>query len=880
MMSRSDDDLIVRLVEGMLATPESEREGYLRGACAGDGDLFGEVWSRVQWEERMKGFLAEPVPWRMTDRFFEPGQLLAERFRLLREVGDGGMGVVYEAHDQRLDKHIAVKCPKPRFEQRLPPEAKGATHLAHPNLCRVFEIHTESTPDGKVDFLTMELLDGETLSASIRRHGRLPVSQVRDLTRQLCSGLEEAHRNGVIHGDLKPGNIILVERDDGETRAVITDFGLARLATGARAAGQQDNERGGTFAYMAPELFRGEKSSVASDLYALGAILYEALSGRRPFADNIDPQRRPERLPKLAPIVGRRAARRLDWILSRCLDPDPTRRPASAAEVSSAIALLQAAPSSKAVLATLMTALSIPFPLSDPLSVAVLAFDTSPEQKSLAEGVLVETGTLLRQVKVPGWRFSTIPVSESIDQEMKTPQQARLDLGATHVLQGTLQQRTGVITVRAKVTDTRSLRVIRDLALEFPPADVQLIPRALAGIVTGSLRLPSVPENPMNPEAYRYYIEGLGHLRHESRADDAIASLEQAAKLDPSSAPVGAALAQAYFLKYKVSSDPHYDELAHKTARRAEALNPDSPSVHMTAGMLLLESGHYARAAERFQRTVELNPNASDAWRRLARAYESMGQPQQALWALQKAISVEPRYYMSYRAIGTFYYNRAEYGQAVEQFRKAVELAPGEPEVHFILATGYAKLGRLAEAEGELRIALALRETVDALISLGAVLAFQGRDAESIPFYKRAGDLAPNNYLVWMNLADACRRTNVPGVVQQAYTRALQLTRQEIERNPQNAYVRGCIAYLLARLGYPEEAEHEIRQSLALPSANADTRRMAVRTYECLGRRKQTLEVLKDAPRTLLEEIAEFPEMKNLRQDPGFIELLTKPNPE
>src|SRR5262249_49484348 len=155
---------------------------------------------------------------------------------------------------------IAVKCPKPGFEQRLPPEAIAATKIAHPNVCKVHEIHTESTPDGQVDFLTMEFLEGETLSQRIRRRGQLPVEEVRELAGQICSGLEEAHRKGVIHGDLKSGNIILVQGAGGGMKAVITDFGLARLAGGAAAHGMQGSTRGGTFAYMAPELFVGEKS--------------------------------------------------------------------------------------------------------------------------------------------------------------------------------------------------------------------------------------------------------------------------------------------------------------------------------------------------------------------------------------------------------------------------------------------------------------------------------------------------------------------------------------------------------------------------------------------------------------------------------------------
>jgi tetratricopeptide (TPR) repeat protein len=382
----------------------------------------------------------------------------------------------------------------------------------------------------------------------------------------------------------------------------------------------------------------------------------------------------------------------------------------------------------------------------------------------------------------------------------------------------------------------------------------------------------------VNVEAEPFYKEGRKDLRQESRADEAISLLKLAAKLDPGSAPVWAALAQAYFVKYRLNSDSRYLELSQETTSRAKALNPDSPLVHMISGLLLLDSGHYSPAAEEFQRTVDLDPSDADGWRRLGRAYERGNEREKALKAFQRAIQAEPTYHAAYRWLGAFYYGQAEYERAVEQFSRSVDLMPGAPEGHFDLAAAYVRLGRYKEAEHELGISLELRETLNTLISLGAVLVFERRDADAIPYYQRAGELAPNYYLIWMNLADAYRRTNALALQQQAYKRAHQLCRKVTEGNPSNANVLAAEAYLLARLGNAEDAKHVIAQALAFPSADADTVQMAVRVYEALGERKLTIKILKEknASRRLLEDIARLPEMEKLRDDRDFKELLNQ----
>src|SRR4051794_31614999 len=206
---------------------------------------------------------------------FEPGTLLAGRYRIVARVGQGGMGEVYRADDLTLAQPVAMKFLPETLESdpvrlaQFHNEVRLARQVAHKNVCRMYDV-------GDVDglpFLTMEYVAGEDLSSLLRRIGRLPEDKALDLARQLCGGIAAAHDRGVLHRDLKPANVMI----DGEGQVRITDFGLAAVAG---AAGQS---RAGTPAYMAPELLAGKDASVASDIYALGLVFYELFTGRRAF---------------------------------------------------------------------------------------------------------------------------------------------------------------------------------------------------------------------------------------------------------------------------------------------------------------------------------------------------------------------------------------------------------------------------------------------------------------------------------------------------------------------------------------------------------------------------------------------------------------------
>jgi hypothetical protein len=289
---------------------------------------------------------------------FVPGQIIADRYRIVALAGRGGMGEVYRAEDLKLSQIVAIKFLPESVSKdaaalaRFHAEVRIARTVSHPNVCRMFDI---GDMDG-ITFLTMEYVDGEDLSSLVRRIGRLSTDKAAEIARQMCAGLAAAHDKGVIHRDLKPANIML----DGAGKVRITDFGLAGIAAMIEGA----DIRAGTPAYMAPEQLGGMEVTVKSDIYSLGLILYEIITGKRAFDATTLPElmrmREDSRIPIPSTLV-RDIDPMFERVILRCLATDPVLRPASALQVAAA------------------------FPGGDPLAAALAAGETpSPEMVAAA----------------------------------------------------------------------------------------------------------------------------------------------------------------------------------------------------------------------------------------------------------------------------------------------------------------------------------------------------------------------------------------------------------------------------------------------------------------------------------------------------------------
>lgn len=266
------------------------------------------------------------------ERRFLPGTVFVGRYRIIRLLGWGGMGEVYQATDLLLGQPVALKfLPELSAENesaraRFLNEVRTAREITHPNVCRVHDI---GVLDGQL-YISMEYVDGEDLASLLSRNGRLPTAKATELASGLCAGLAAAHKRGVLHRDLKPSNLML----DGLGNVHIMDFGLAAAADWVRPA----EAHHGTPAYMAPEQLAGKDASVQSDLYALGLVLYEMFTGKRPFKANSMAEllrMRQQGLAAPPSAIISDVDPRVERVIMACLEPDPERRPSSALSIAS-----------------------------------------------------------------------------------------------------------------------------------------------------------------------------------------------------------------------------------------------------------------------------------------------------------------------------------------------------------------------------------------------------------------------------------------------------------------------------------------------------------------------------------------------------------------
>lgn len=334
------------LYEAALELSGPARGKFVAEKCGNDGELRRELTALLRAHDEPTGPGDAPIVdlrkvFQTKSSYFSPGDLVMGRFRIVRHIGDGGMGSVYEAMDLEMGR-IALKtiradvAANPDILAHFMKEVLLARRVSGPHICR---IHEWSGTDYKPVFLTMEFLEGVTLADKLRESGPFQWREAKPIALEICAGLQSIHDAGIIHRDLKCRNIMLTERN-GRNCAVLMDFGLAREFTRDGAGGAAHSTRDGAIAgtpdYMAPEQFEGKELGPATDIYALGIVLYELVTGKHPYAASTPIEAAIHRARHLAPAsaIQRQVPRNWDRVIDCCLEYEPARRYSSASEVA------------------------------------------------------------------------------------------------------------------------------------------------------------------------------------------------------------------------------------------------------------------------------------------------------------------------------------------------------------------------------------------------------------------------------------------------------------------------------------------------------------------------------------------------------------------
>jgi serine/threonine-protein kinase len=850
----------------------------------------------------------------MTDAIPTIGQVLGH-YRIVEEIGAGGMGVVFRARDERLDRDVALKIlPK---QVLLTEAARRQFRREALSLARITDQHVAMAfdfgQDSGINYLVTEYVPGVTLDAKLA--GRpLPEAEVLQLGKQLASGLEAAHKEGVIHRDLKPSNLKVTP--DG--RLKILDFGLAyMLRTEAEVSETaplaETYSDAGTLPYMGPEQVKGHAPDERADLWSAGVVLYEMSTGKHPFGDSTG-ARLIAAILEQAPLpprgVNPKISEGLERIILRALQKDPKERYQSAGDLRIDLANLatgtapiypkRAAALNERRWLPIMIAAAVLFVSAGVWWTRHRAEQLAPEERMMAvlpfESVandaptnalglgLTDTVTAKLVQAVDDGHLQVISTRDLIAHGVKTSEQARSEFGTDLVLEGSLQQEGTRIRISWSLVNPHTHTQIAANTITGAAGDMfglqdKLVDDVLENLpraVEPGRRLALQERFNTKPAAYDYYLRGRGYLEDykvEDNLESAIAEFERAIAVDENYAPAYAAMGLAYDRGFRWKNrDKEWVQKAKTQCERALAITPQLAEGHTCLGNVLLSTGHYQDAAREFERSIDLDHNSDEALRSLADAYQKLGNPSAAEEAYRKALSLRPNYYGIYGTLGAFYSNQARYSDAAKMFQKELQLAPLYYYAYSNLGAMDLMLGQYPLAVEAFKQSIALRPTAVAYGNLGAVYFYMRRYADSAENLQEALRIDPRNWQNWGNLGDtlfqiAARR----GEAMSAYQKAIELAKERLEVNPQDASILSFTADYYAMLDREPQAREQMRRALEIAPADADVLFRAAILYNHSGDTEKTLDFLTKSvaaggSRTEIRDTPDFDRLKDVRR--------------
>ncbi|HLJ29222.1 MAG TPA: tetratricopeptide repeat protein [Candidatus Angelobacter sp.] len=905
-------DIFAAVVE----RPSDGRRAALAELCHGEPELELEVERLLSQHDEMGGFLegtSPPSGSSSSGHMLLPGEVLAGRYRILEFLGSGGMGEVYSAEDQDLGDPIAVKVIRQETPfgssvlERLRREVQLARRVTHPNVCRVFDLGHHELRDQDFIFLTMELIQGETLSARLMREGKINSPEALLIAEQLCQALDAAHHAGILHRDFKTSNVMLVGSGE-HLRAVVTDFGIARLmrpgastTTGTGTAITQGMIVG-TPAYMSPEQLLGEELTVATDIYSLGLVLYEMVTGNRPFqgaSSWTETLKRLSAAPKAPVEIVHELGQRWNSTILRCLERNPARRFSSTHQVAESLRghgvisnrLLLAAGTCILLIAGAGFAFRDriwPPSLPQQKHVAVLPFTfqgtDAANQATAYELAESLTGNLAR-LEPSESSLWVVPWKEVRNQKPEDAPHAASTLGVNLLVTGELRKDAGGLRLHTELKDAGSLKKLRSQVIEIPATQVVTLEDSLLEGVAAMLqvRLPSgvlhhLPvDATTEPGAYEFYEQGRGYLLHLSPGtpedvDRAIALLQKAIEKDSNFALAYANLAYAYAAKFRQTHDLQWLDKAKQRSKQALLLNDKLAAAHLALGLIHQETGDPDSAIHEFEQALQLDPSDAETINRLSLAYDSAGRLLQAEALLKDALKRTPGNWVNYNDLGYFYYRHADYSQAEPLFRTTTELAPDNPLAFYNLGGVYLAEGKYKEAETILTKGIAIRPTAGAYSNLALAHQYQGRYEDAAAMFQKAAELRPGDHRYWCNLGTAYNLAgNRPKAVE-AFKTALRLAQKAADLHPRDTQFLGPLALYYAELGENTKAQDVLAQAARSTHNDPEFLFNSALVYELIGERERALMALRSTLRAgySLSEIQNAPELARLRQDKRY----------
>lgn len=733
-------------------------------------------------------------------------------YRIIEKLGDGGMGEVYKAEDIRLKRLVALKFLLPQLtrdeeaKQRFISEAQTASSLEHPNICTIHAI--EEKEDGQL-FISMSYCEGDTLR---RRFSKSPLSMKDslDIATQVAQGLAKAHENGIVHRDLKPENLGITK--DGLVK--ILDFGLAKLAGVAR--GSHSGHITGTLAYMSPEQATAQAVDQRSDVWALGVMMYEMLTGRLPFDEGYgaailysiahEPHQPPSQINPDIPAE-------IEAIVNKAMEKDPGNRYPSIEEMLTGLQQArfeldeppgEFSPKYSATIrkSTLDATLGRRGPAAGSLArllplflgfalillaainyraignwlgfaiipaekhILVLPFTNVSGEKNdqaFCDGLVEILTSQLTQMEQFQGSLLVIPTSEVRQSGISSASQAQQHFGANLVISGSVQRNEERVQLTLNLIDAKELRQLNSAIIsdrlrgstDFQDKIVDKLIEMLEVKLHPQSRQLLAAGGTENTEALESYLEARGYLldyNNRENIESAVRLFEQALAKDPRYALAYAGLGEALWRKYEFTKDPQWVNPAIEKCHRALELNSLLAPVHITLGIIYRGTGKYPEAVEELQTALDIDPVSSDAFRELAGAYTDQGKPGEAEKIYLKAIELKPNYWANYNDLGKFYYRNGEYSKAEKQYLKVTELSPLNFKAYATLGGIYLLMEHNEKARQMFERSIEIEPNYGAYSNLGTLYFTEKDYLLAARMYEKALEMNDRFYPLWVNL--------------------------------------------------------------------------------------------------------------------------------
>ncbi len=862
------------------------------------------------------------------------GQLIAH-YRIIEKIGSGGMGEVYLAEDSKLHRQVALKfLPKQltvdkEARERFEREAQAAAALNHPHIVTVYEIGEH---EGQV-FIAMEYIEGRTLKGLITVNRQpstvnqsplaprpLPLAQVIEIAIQIASGLAHAGAKGIVHRDIKPQNIVI----DRDGRVKILDFGLAKLQGASRLT--QEALAMGTVHYMSPEQGMGKEVDQRTDIWSLGVVLHEMLSGELPFHGDYDQAVIyaivNEAMAPLPEAV-RKECPALEEIICRCLAKKRQERFVSAAELATALRKLAGAkeatkpePSTRSHSSrrSFLTAISLlllsgllgflalspkaRFALGKSFGLAgiprewhmavlpiVAAGDAGAQ--ALGDGftaVIIDKLTLLEKYHENLW---TIPASEVFANRDKTARSLQPLWGCNLFISGDLQAEKNSLALKLKLEDATSGRRLRQVELRGSMANLTLFQDGLLPKLLQLLELSEVPGasqyvntgGTSMPGAYMFYLKGRSSLqdgKDSAALERGIRFLKKSLQQDNGYILARLALAENLRAKFKLDKSRAWLQGAMEhlkpTLQAARAWAP----ARLAWGLVMKENGQGAEAMAAFQEVLRLNERCYQACIESAKICTSTGRINEAEGFYRRAVSLRPGYPPAYHNLAYFYDLHGRLDEALFQYEKQAAAAPGDFNCLTNMGNAYLLKGDKFRAACMFERSIAIRPNVAAQSNLATLKFYDGDYRKALSLFEEV-TAKSSDCQYWGNLADTYRQLpETRDKAEAAYRKAIAFAEQALVAAPDDPILLSVLALYSAHVGEKKKAMQATARARAIAPADLEVIRMAILVLEAVSERDLALDALREYRERLggIAEIEKEPDLAALRSAPEYAEIV------